>query len=83
MVQAITTPSFEKFPLYYGFYKNLQIKRFFHRFCIVVRMFLPTTYHIKTLAFMIFIKSAVDQKSLKLGVVTAWTMSIVEKNLLP
>ena len=28
---------------------------------------------------MIFIKSAVDQKSLKLGVVIAWTMSIVEK----
>ena len=34
----------------------------------------------KSLSFRIFIKSAVDQKSLKLGVVIAWTTSIIQKN---
>ena len=35
----------------------------------------------KSLAFRIFIKSAVDQKNLKLGTVITWTISIVQKNV--
>ena len=34
----------------------------------------------KPLAFRILIKLAVDQKNLNLGVVIAWTISIVQKN---
>ena len=34
----------------------------------------------KSLAYRIFIKSVVDQKNLKLCVVIAWTISIVQKN---
>ena len=33
----------------------------------------------KSLVFSIFIKSAVDQKNLKLGVVIAWTINTVKK----
>ena len=35
----------------------------------------------KLLTLGIFIKSAVDQKNLKLGVVVTWVISIVQKNI--
>ena len=49
---------------------------------MVVGRNVPTTIQTygKTSFFKDFIKSAVDQKNLKLGTVIAWTISIVQKN---
>ena len=69
-----------KFEIFLHIYENLQIKRFFHRFCIVgIFCQLPYKSMGKSLTFRIFIKTAVNQKRLKLCMVIPWTISIVKK----
>ena len=64
------------------FIKIFKLRDFFCRFCIVVGIFCQLPYKStgKSLSFRVFIKSAVDQKRFKLGVVIAWTTSIVQNN---